>query len=261
MKIARRCATVPGVTDPHLTVAQSRGRRGASYHVLTPPNRYASRLAALPGATVFKLATPRTGTARFGQYLVELAPGGGAAAPIDAGFEHFLLGLDGAALLDGEPLPAGAFAFVPEGAGITLTAAAGDGVARVMWIKRRYEPAAGLAAPAPLRGHRDDHPAVVTPAGVLRRELLPPDDPAFDFNVSLLAFPPGVSLGQVEVHDEEHGLYMTTGGGIYHLDGADHEVVEGDFVYMAPYCPQSFTPTGAELAEYLLYKDVFRDGF
>ena len=71
----------------------------------------------------------------------------------------------------------------------------------------------------------------------------------------------GVSLGQVEVHDEEHGLYMTAGGGVYHLDGSDHEVVAGDFIYMAPYCPQSFTPTGTETAEYLLYKDVFRDGF
>jgi len=30
---------------------------------------------------------------------------------------------------------------------------------------------------------------------------------------------------------------------------------------MAPYCPQFFRPHGAADAQYLLYKDVFRDGF
>jgi (S)-ureidoglycine aminohydrolase len=35
----------------------------------------------------------------------------------------------------------------------------------------------------------------------------------------------------------------------------------GDFIYMAPYCPQSFVASGTEPAEYLLYKDVYRDGF
>jgi (S)-ureidoglycine aminohydrolase len=38
-------------------------------------------------------------------------------------------------------------------------------------------------------------------------------------------------------------------------------VGEGDFIYMAPYCPQSFTAADDTPAEYLLYKDVFRDGF
>jgi (S)-ureidoglycine aminohydrolase len=257
---ASGCATVPPVTDAGFSVSDSRGRRGASYHLITPPNRYPSRLAELQDTSVIKLATPRTQTARFGQYLLELAPGGGSRTPVGAGFEHFLLGLGGEALLDGEPLGAGAFAFVPQGSSFTLTNSA-VGPALVMWLKRRYVPAEGWSAPAALRGHRDDHAAVETPVGLLRRELLPPDDPAFDFNMSLLAFPPGVSLGQVEVHDEEHGLYMTAGSGIYHLDGADHEVAAGDFIYMAPYCPQSFAPTGTETAEYLLYKDVFRDGF
>jgi (S)-ureidoglycine aminohydrolase len=40
----------------------------------------------------------------------------------------------------------------------------------------------------------------------------------------------------------------------------EHEVAAGDFIYMAPYCPQGFV-SGTAGAEYLLYKDVFRDGF
>jgi len=220
--------------SPTLSVALSRGRRRATYYLLTPSNRYASRLAELPETTVFKLATPRTGTARFGQYLLEIAPGGGSTAPIGHGYEHFLLALEGEPTLDGIPLPNGAFAYVPQGNGMTLANAATASTARVMWLKRRYEPTAGLQPPAPIRGHRNDLPVLTTPVAVLRSELLPPDDPAHDFNVSLLAFPPGVSLGQVEIHDEEHGLYMTSGSGIYHLDGSDHEVVAGDFIYMAP---------------------------
>ena len=50
------------------------------------------------------------------------------------------------------------------------------------------------------------------------------------------------------------------GGGTYLLEADEHEVAAGDFIYMAPYCPQSFV-AGDEGAEYLLYKDVWRDGF
>ena len=55
--------------------------------------------------------------------------------------------------------------------------------------------------------------------------------------MSLLAFDAGVGLDNIEVHDEEHGLYMTAGAGLYFLDGALHEVEAGDFVYMAPVLP------------------------
>ena len=55
--------------------------------------------------------------------------------------------------------------------------------------------------------------------------------------MSLLAFEPRVGLDKVEVHDEEHGLYMTAGGGTYLLERDEHEVTAGDFIYMAPYCP------------------------
>jgi (S)-ureidoglycine aminohydrolase len=79
--------------------------------------------------------------------------------------------------------------------------------------------------------------------------------------MSVLRFQPGASLPNVEIHDEEHGLYMLRGAGLYLLDAGQHSVREGDFIYMAPYCPQSFTAIGAEPVEYLLYKDVFRDGF
>ena len=53
---------------------------------------------------------------------------------------------------------------------------------------------------------------------------------------------------------------MTAGGGLYHLADDDRPVEAEDFIYMAPYCPQGFR-AGPDGGEYLLYKDVFRDGF
>lgn len=241
-------------------VSDSRGRREPSYVLLTPPNRYASRLAGWRDTTVFKLVTPRIGMARFGQYLLEVAPGGGAATPRDLTYEHFVLVTGGELTLGGQSLPLGAFAYLPPSMGLTLTNGSAE-TAGCVWIKRRYEAADGWSAPDLVVGHVDQVPAETGENGVARRELLPAEDPAFDFNMSLLRFSPGLGLGQVEIHDEEHGLLMLTGAGTYHLDGLDLDVRADDFIYMAPYCPQGFTAGPENAAEYLLYKDVFRDGF
>ena len=244
----------------------SRGVRRASYTLVTPANHYPSRLPEFgPDATVVKLVTPRLQPSRIGEYLVSLPPGGGTVRPVEARFETFLYVLDGAVTLRVEggegATTAGGYAYLPQAFGWSVSVD-GDAGARLLVLKRRYEPAPGLEAPGPLSGHRDDVPFATTPVpGFTRRELLPVDDPAFDFAMSLLRFEPGVGLDNIEVHDEEHGLYMTAGEGHYFLDGELHEVFAGDFVYMAPYCPQGFTATGAGPAEYLLYKDAWRDGF
>jgi (S)-ureidoglycine aminohydrolase len=242
----------------------SRGVGQASYTLLTPANHYPSRLPAFGDAEVVKLVTPRLAPSRLGEYLVSLPAGAGTTSPVPPGFETFLYGLQGAAAAVADDvrveLATGGFAYLPPIASYELDA--GDEPARLLVLKRPYEPTVGLPAPGALSGHRDDEPFADTPVrGLRRRELLPVDDPAFDFNMSLLAFDPGVGLATVEIHDEEHGLYMTAGRGVYLLGDERHEVEAGDFIYMAPYCPQSFVATGDEPAEYLLYKDVWRDGF
>jgi (S)-ureidoglycine aminohydrolase len=241
----------------------SRGRRGRAYTLVTHANHYPSRLPELGDAPVVKLVTPRLAPSRIGEYLLALPPGHGPSR-IAPGFETFLYGLEGlaSALVDGRELDlsAGAFLYVP--ASLPFELFAGELPARLLMLKRRYEPAPGHDAPGLIAGHRDDEPFADTPVpGFRRRELLPTGDPAFDFNMSLLAFDPGVGLDNIEVHDEEHGLYMTAGAGLYFLDGELLEVERDDFIYMAPYCPQGFTATGGEPAEYLLYKDVWRDGY
>jgi (S)-ureidoglycine aminohydrolase len=234
------------------------------FTIIRPENRYASRLPNLREALVYKLVTPRQAPARFGQYLLALEAGGGTSSPVAAGFEDFLYALSGDAALRADGiefgLRAGGWCYLPPDMSFQLDA--GDGPAEVLWVKRRLEPWPGLGAPEARSGHRDDVPFDDTDvSGLRRRELLDPGDTRLDFNMSLLAFDAGVGLAQVEIHDEEHGLYMTAGGGRYHLDGSDQDVREGDFIYMAPYCPQSFVAGDDGPAEYLLYKDVYRDGF
>jgi (S)-ureidoglycine aminohydrolase len=230
----------------------TRGRRGRAYTLITPANHYPSRLPEFGDAPVVKLVTPRLAPSRIGVYLVALpAAGGGRVA---AGFETFAYVLGGDATVGDVELGPGGFAYQP---GEYELRAETD--ARVLLFKRRYE---GSSPPAALHGHRDDEPFADTPVpGFRRRELLPVAEPAFDFAMSLLAFDAGVGLDNIEIHDEEHGLYMTAGAGLYYLDGDVLEVEQGDFIYMAPYCPQGFTATGREPAEYLLYKDTWRDGF
>ena len=79
--------------------------------------------------------------------------------------------------------------------------------------------------------------------------------------MNVLTAQPGGSIGMIEIHHQEHGLLMLSGQGVYYLAGDFHEVQKGDYIYMAPYCPQSFYGIGDQATSYLLYKDVNRDGF
>lgn len=242
-------------------VPDDRGRRGPSYTLLTPANRYMSRLPSFPGARYYKLATPRLAPSRFGMELV-IAGETEIACRIARGYEHFLIGMGGKATvgLGDTAIDLGdrGYAYLGPAQDFSLEFEPG---ASVIAIKRHYEHWPGLSAPAPVHGRLGDIEAVPTAvAGLNRRELIDPTDPSFDFNVSHMEFAPGVALSQIEIHDEEHGLYMTSGAGLYHLDGEEHEVRKDDFIYMAPYCPQGFK-AGPDGGSYLLYKDVYRDGF
>ena len=251
-------------------MASTRGFRGLSYTLLTPDNHFVSRLPSLPGATMIKLVTPRLAPSRLAQYLITFGAGAGRdddPAPVQsrvmAGYESFFFGLEAGASVawDGMPglgLAARRYAYIPAAMPFTLRGAPG---ARLLWLKRRYQSWPGLEEPIGSWGSAADVAATETATpGLRRRELIDPADPRYDFNMSLMSFESGVGLPQIEIHDEEHGLYMTAGGGVYTLERDQHEVSEGDFIYMAPYCPQGFV-SGPRGAEYLLYKDVFRDGF
>ena len=90
--------------------------------------------------------------------------------------------------------------------------------------------------------------------GLMVRSLIPADF-AFDFAVNTMTYAPGAALPMVEVHVMEHGLVMLEGGGIYRLGEHWYPVAQGDFIWMAPYCPQWFGALGKTPAKYLIYKD------
>ncbi|MFK3677668.1 AraC family ligand binding domain-containing protein [Microbacterium sp. NPDC090218] len=246
---------------PPFQVSTNRGGLGPAHYVITPANHFGSRLPDFAGTVVKKLTTPRNGSARVAMYLLEIEPGGGTVAPTGEGFEHFLFALDdGLSGPFGTEAPASAFAFVPDGARFEIVNSSAR-TARLIWVKRRYEthPAAGV--PDAVVGVSDTmSPTAGSVPGVNRLELLPVEA-GFDFAMSILSFESGAVFPKVEIHDEEHVLYMLDGRGVYVLDRQHYEVAQDDFIYMAPYCPQYYYPGGLARSAYLLYKDANRDGF
>jgi (S)-ureidoglycine aminohydrolase len=207
-------------------------------HLLQTPDTFVR--APLPGmvkATAVVHVGPALG-ANFTQYTAELEPGG-ALGPAQG--QRFVY------VLEGEG--AGQYAFTPE----SWTSAQAT---RLAVIEKPYRPLAGMSAPASLTG---DESAVAPKAllddPAIQVRCLLPDDPAFDFAVNTMTYEPGASLPMVEMHVMEHGLLMLAGEGIYRLGDSWYSVAAGDFIWMAPYCPQWFGALGKKPAKYLIYKD------
>ena len=79
--------------------------------------------------------------------------------------------------------------------------------------------------------------------GARLQELLP-NDLAFDLAMNIFTFDTGHSLPITETHVMEHGLYMLQGKGVYFLGDSWMEVEATDFIWMGPWCPQSYYAAG-----------------
>ena len=196
---------------------------------------------------------------------VELEPGGTLASAVHQRFVYVLEGeaelcLERENYAEGapytHPLRAGAYAYLPPGTQATLKA---KEKTRAAIIEKKYSPLPGTAAPAALFSHVDmiDPTHLNGDPNLLVRALLPADF-AFDFAVNTMTYEDGAALSQVEIHVMEHGLLMLEGHGPYRLGDDTHEVQDGDFIWMAPFCPQWFKAAGAGPAKYLIYKDFNR---
>jgi (S)-ureidoglycine aminohydrolase len=230
-------------------------------HAILPPEGIPeSVLPDWSGTAARVLAAPAMG-ARFAQYRLDLAPGGGTQHTLAPHIEGFFYVLAGEVRLDlngqGRRLAPGGFAYTRPGSRIGVAAA--NRPASLLWLKKAYEPFEGRPPEDVVGQEADVKGEAFMGHDALRLQTLLPVDPAYDMAMNIFTFPPGSALPVMETHVMEHGLYMLEGQGDYHLGDRSHEVQAGDFIWMGPYCPQSFRATGATPARYLYYKNVHRD--
>jgi (S)-ureidoglycine aminohydrolase len=220
-------------------------------HILQTPDTFVR--APLPGmrsATAIVHVAPAAG-ARFTQYTAEFEKGG-VLPP--ASEQRFLYMLDGELDIDGRTMGTGDYAYFPPRTDARIVAAGGP--ARAAVIEKPYQTLPNVRAPQSYRGQEsaaEPKPLMGDPA--LEVRSLVPDDVSFDFAVNTMTYQPGAALPMVEVHVMEHGLLMLSGGGIYRLGDCWYPAFAGDFIWMAPYCPQWFGALGKVPAKYLIYKD------
>lgn len=223
-------------------------------HLLQSPDTFIR--TPLPGAEGVEFivhAAPQLG-ARFTQMTAEFAAEG-RLGPTPA--QRFIYVLEGKLELQAagtvQVLSAGCYAYIPQGTAHTVRAVT---VSRAAIIEKPYEPQAGAAVPKILIGDETViHPVALMGDEALRVRSLMPDGPSYDFAVNTMTYDPGAALSMVEVHVMEHGLLMLEGGGIYRLGDSWYPVTAGDFIWMAPFCPQWFGALGKRPAKYLIYKD------
>ena len=223
-------------------------------HLLQTPDTFIR--TPLPGADGVEFVihvAPQLG-ARFTQMTAEFGSGG-KLGPTPA--QRFVYVIEGKLELTvgkkKHVLGTGGFAYLPQGIDHDVRARSRS---RAAVIEKAYEPEAGAAKPEVVIGSEAAiKPVALMGDSALRVCSLMPDGPPYDFAVNTMTYDPGAALSMVEIHVMEHGLLMLEGGGIYKLSESWYPVEAGDFIWMAPYCPQWFGALGKTPAKYLIYKD------
>ncbi len=235
------------------------GHTRSSYrhdHLLQTPDTFVR--APLPGmvkATAIGHIAPAAG-AQFTQYTAEFEEGGSLGP---AALQRFVYVLEGRMRFGEQSIGAGGFAYFPAGDDRPVSAAT---IARAAVIEKPYAALQGSGKPGFFMGQESAiEGQALSGDPALEVRALVPADPCFDFAVNTMTYQPGAALSMVEIHYMEHGLLMLDGGGIYRLGDQWYPVTAGDFIWMAPYCPQWFGALGKTAARYLIYKDWNRHPF
>jgi (S)-ureidoglycine aminohydrolase len=230
-------------------LGQTRTSQTAKHLLQTPDAFVRAPLPGMRGATAIVHISP-AGGARFTQYTVEFEKHGQLPSALE---QRFLYVLSGDLVLDEQRLQPGDFVYLPTADPAVVSAAT---AATAAVIEKSYHPLGGTPAPSRVVGRESRvEPTCLNDDAWLEVRGLIPDDAAFDFRVNTMTYQPGAALPAVESHVMEHGLLMLEGGGIYRLGDRWYPVGAGDFIWMAPYCPQWFGAIGKTPAKYLIYKD------
>jgi (S)-ureidoglycine aminohydrolase len=234
-------------------LGQTRSSQKHNHLLLTPDTFVRTALPGMKACMAIVHAGPAMG-ARFTEYTAEFESGG-ELGPTTA--QRFLYVLEGQLELelDGRQSDLGirGYAYFPEGASHRVVAAKQS---RAAIIEKTYQPLPTFESPHAVVSNEDgvSSEPLDGDASLQVKHLLP-DTMHFDFAVNSMVYEPGAALSMVEMHVMEHGLLMLEGGGIYRLGDSWYPVTAGDFIYMAPWCPQWFGAIGKIPAKYLIYKD------
>ena len=234
-------------------LGQTRSSQQPNHLLLTADTFVRTTLPGMKACAAIVHAGPAMG-AKFTQYTAEFEAGGELGGTPG---QRFIFVMEGGITLDVEgkrrELGVRGYAYLPEGLQHRVSAAKAS---RVEVIEKPYQALASIDPPRAIVSSEDavsSHPLGDDPG--LQVKCLLPDEMSFDFAVNTMVFQPGVALSMVEMHMMEHGLRMLEGGGIYRLGDSWYPAAAGDFIWMAPWCPQWFGALGKVPAKYLIYKD------
>jgi len=206
-------------------------------------------LPEMKNATAIVHIAPAAG-AKFTHYTAEFSAGGELGPCAQS---RFIYVMSGEVSVGDHLLSVGGYAYLPPGDATKVSAAV---PAQASVIEKEYIPLTGYKTPSLLIGSEDTSPSSQLMGDPwLEVRMMIPADPSFDFAVNTMTYQPGAALPMVEIHVMEHGCVMLAGGGIYRLGDSWYPVTAGDFIWMAPYCPQWFGALGKTPAKYLIYKD------
>jgi (S)-ureidoglycine aminohydrolase len=234
-------------------LGETRSSQKSNHLLLTPDTFVRAPLPGMKKCTAIIHVGPAVGAA-FTQYSAEFEAGGELGA---TNAQRFVYVLEGALQVEAEgkttELKAHGYSYLPQGSDHRVTASQ---LSRAAIIEKQYQTHPSAKAPALVLSSED---AVASHAPGddpdLQVKCLLPDEVNFDCAVNTMTYQPGAALSMVEMHVMEHGLLMLEGGGIYRLGDSWYAVTAGDFIWMAPYCPQWFGALGKKPAKYLIYKD------
>jgi (S)-ureidoglycine aminohydrolase len=241
---------------PPEKLVHTRTRVNPRYALMPLEGFPSSKLPGSPEADLRILASPALG-ANFVQMLVDLPRNARLNFQAKPEIENFYYVLFGAGNTVQAPLKPGSFGLIPPGNAVQFSAS--DSL-RLLILQKRYELAPGMPIFKPLHGHESAVERSVwadNPHSLL--QTLIPDDNTYDLAVNIFTFDPGFGLPVVETHVMEHGLLFLQGKGLYYLGNEWMEVEKDDFIWMGPYCPQSFYATGPTPSRYIYYKNVNRE--
>ena len=234
-------------------LGHTRSSQKPNHLLLTPDTFVRTTLPGMKGCSAIVHAGPAMG-ARFTEYTVEFETGGELAGTTA---QRFIFVMEGRLRLDlsdkQSTMGVRGYAYLPADLPHRVTATEQS---RVVVIEKSYASLPGVPPPRLIVSNEDNissHALEDDPD--LQVKCLLPDEMNFDFAVNTMVYQPGAALSMVEMHVMEHGLIMLEGGGIYRLGDSWYPVTAGDFIWMAPWCPQWFGAIGKVPAKYLIYKD------